>query len=65
MFRFYNTTTQHIFLSRNVIWLDQNNGIWKGIKTSIVKMEEDEFDDPSKFGKDDKDDEIFEIQPDV
>ena len=26
-------------------------------------MEEDEFDDPSKFGKDDKDDEIFEIQP--
>ena len=28
-------------------------------------MEEDDVDDPGEFGRDDQNDEIFEIQPDV
>ena len=65
MFRFYDTTTKHICLIRNVTWLDKNYGTWKGLKTNIIKLEEDDVDDPGEFGRDDKNDEIFEIQPDV
>ena len=28
-------------------------------------MEEDDVDDPGEFGRDDKNDETFEIQPDI
>ena len=62
---FYDTTTKHIRLSRNVAWLDKNYGIQKGPKTNIIKLEEDDVDDPGEFGRDDKNDAIFEIQPDV
>ena len=65
MFRFYDTTTKHISLSRDFIWLDKNYGTWKGLKTNIIKLEEDGVDDPGEFGRDDKNDEHFEIQPDV
>ena len=61
MFCFYDTTTKHIRLIRDVTWLDKNHGTWKGPKTNIVKMEEDDFDDTGEFGKDDKDDGNFEI----
>ena len=44
--RFYNTTTKHIRLSRNVTWLDKNYGTWKGITKNIIKLEEDDVDDP-------------------
>ena len=64
-FRFYNTTTKHLCLIRNVTWLDKNCGAWKYLKTNIIKLEEDDNDDPGEFGRDDKDDEIFEIRPDV
>ena len=36
----------------------------KGLKSNIIKLEKDDFDDPSEFGRDDKDNENFEIQPD-
>ena len=65
VFRFYHTTTKHIHFIRDVIWLDRNYGTWKGIKTNTIKVEEDDFDEPGEFGRNDKDDEIFEIQLDV
>ena len=52
-------------MSLNVKWLDKNNSTWKGIKTNIIKSEEDNFDDPGEFGRDDKDDKSFESRPDV
>ena len=65
MFRFYDTTTNYIRLSRDVTWLDKNYGTRKGLKTNIIKLDEDDVDDTGEFGRDDKDDEIFETQPDV
>ena len=65
VFRFYDTTTKHIRLSRDITWLDKNCGTWKGLKKNIIKLEEDDIDDPGEFGRDDKNDEIFEIQTDV
>ena len=65
VFGFYDTTTKHIHLSRDATWLDKNYGTWKGLKKNIIKLEEGDVDDPSEFGRDDKNDEIFEIQPDV
>ena len=59
VFRFYDTKTKHICLSRDVTWLDKNYGTWKGLKTNIIKLEEDEVDEPGEFGRDDKNDEIF------
>ena len=56
VFRYYNKTTKHIHLSRDVIWLDKNYGIWKGLKTNIIKLEEYDVDDPGEFGRDDKND---------
>ena len=63
VFCFYDTTNKHIRLSRDVTWLDKKYGTWKGLKTNIIKLEEYDFDDPGEFGRDDKDDENFEIQP--
>ena len=54
MFCFYDTTTKHIRLSRDVTWLGKNYGTWKGFKINIIKSEEDDFDDPGEFGSDDK-----------
>ena len=65
VFRFYDTTTKHTRLSRDVTWLDKNYGTWKFPKTDIIKLEEDYVDDPGEFGRDDKNDELFEIKPDV
>ena len=65
MFRFYDTKTKHICLSRDVTWLDKNYTTWKGLKANIIKLEEDDVDEPGEFGRDDKNDEIFAIQPDV
>ena len=59
MFCFYDTTTKHIRLIRDVTWLDKNHGTWKGLKTNNIKLEEDYFDDPSEFGRDGKDDDFF------
>ena len=61
VFRFYDTTTKHIHLIRDVTWLDKNYGTWKGLKTNIIKLEGDNFDDPGEFGRDDKNDEMFGI----
>ena len=57
-------TTKHIRLSCDVTWLDKNYGTWKVLKTNIIKLEDDGVDDTCEFGRDDKDDENFEIQPD-
>ena len=65
MFHFYDTTTKHICLSCNVTWLDKKYCTWKGLKRNIIKLEEDDFDDPGEFGRDDKNGEIFVIQIDV
>ena len=65
VFRFYGTTTKNICLGRNVTWLDRNYGTWKSLNTNIIKLEEDDIDDPGEFVRDDKDDEKFKIQPDV
>ena len=65
VFCFYDTTTKHRSLSRNVMWLDKNCGTWKGLGENIIKLKEYEFDDPGEFGRDDKDHEFFEIQPDI
>ena len=54
VFRFYDTKTKHIRLSRNVTWLDKNYGTSKGLKTNNIKLEEDSIDDPVEFGRDDK-----------
>ena len=61
MFCLYDTTTKYIHLSRDVKWLNKKYYTWKGLKTNIIKLEEDDVDDPGEFGRDDKDDEIFEI----
>ena len=52
-------------MSGNIIWLDKNYGTWKGLKTNIIKLEEDYVYDSDEFGRDDKDIENFVIQPDV
>ena len=65
VFCFYDTATKRIRLIRDVTWLDKNYGTWKGVKTNIIKFEEDDVDNPGEFGRDDKNDEIFETQPDV
>ena len=65
VFCFYDTTAKHIRLSRDVTWLDKNYGNWKGLKTNIIKLEEDDVDDLGEFGRDDKNDKISEIQSDV
>ena len=49
----------------DVTWLGKNYGNWKGLKTNIIKVDEDDFADLGEFGRDDKDDKFFEIQPDV
>ena len=36
-------------MSRDFIWLDKNYGTWKGLKTNIIKLEEDDFDDPKNL----------------
>ena len=58
VFSFYDTTTKQIRLDKKYV-------TWKGLKTSFIKSEEDDVDDPGEFGRDDKNDENFEIQPDV
>ena len=65
MFCFYDTTIKHVCLSPDVTYLYKNHGTWKGLKTNIIKLEEDDFDETGEFGRDDKDDENFELQPDV
>ena len=65
VFCFYDTTAKHIRLRRDVTWLDKNYGNWKGLKTNIIKLEEDDVDDLGEFGRDDKNDKISEIQSDV
>ena len=46
VFCFFDTTNKHIRLSRNVTWSDKNYGTWKGITKNIIKLEEDDVDDP-------------------
>ena len=53
VFRFYNTTTKHIWFSRDVTWLNKNYGTWKGFKESFIKLEEADIDDPGEFVRDD------------
>ena len=38
VFSFYNMATKHKRLSRNVTWLCNKYGIWKGPKTNITKL---------------------------
>ena len=63
VFCFYDTTNKHIRLSCNLTWLDKIYGTWKVLRTNIIKLEEYDVDDPGEFGRDDKDNENFEIQP--
>ena len=65
VFSFYDTKTKLIRSIRNVTWLDKNYVIWKGLKTNIIKLKEDNVDDPGEFGRDDTDDDFFEIKPDL
>ena len=65
VFNFYNTATKNKHLSRNITWLDKKYDTCKGFKKNIIKSEEDNFDDPGEFGRDDKDDKSFESRPDV
>ena len=53
VFCFYDMTTKHIHLIRDVTWLNKNYGTWKGFKESFIKLEEADIDDPGEFVRDD------------
>jgi hypothetical protein len=47
VYRFLNLETERIIQSRDVLWLNQQYGVWKGItKQNVTNINDDDEDEP-------------------